>query len=85
MIITNLALLQVLQEVFWKFHPNKRYVRDINNGYVNCKHIPSLSSENLIRVNNTKRIISTDNYRTIDLLLNESNRVIKDAGKFEFS
>ena len=72
-------------QVFWKFNPNKRYVCDINNGYMRCNHITLLSSENIIIVNNINRIITTDNYRTVESLLNELNRVIVDAGKFELS
>jgi hypothetical protein len=49
-------------QVFWKFNPNKRYVCDINNGYMRCNHITLLSSENIIIVNNTNRIITTGNY-----------------------
>lgn len=44
-----------------------------------------LSSENTVIIINTNWILATGNYRTLEPFLNESNRVISDAGPFELS
>ena len=72
-------------QIFWKYDPNKRYVCDINNGYMRCNHITLLSSENVLVVKGSNRIITPDNYRTVESLLTELNRVLAEAGKFELS
>ena len=70
-------------QIFWKYDPNKRYVCDINNGYMRCNHITLLSSENVLVVNGINCMITPDNYRTIESLLTELSRVLAQAGRFE--
>ena len=70
-------------QIFWKYDQNKRYVCDINNGYMRCNHITLLSSENVLVVNGINCMIIPDNYRTIESLLTELNRVLAEAGRFE--
>ena len=70
-------------QIFWEYDPNKRYVCDINNGYMRCNHITLLSSENVLVVNGINCMITPDIYRTIESLLTELNRVLAEAGRFE--
>ena len=58
-------------QVCWHYNREKRYVCDINNGYMKCNHNTLLTSENVIIVNKENKTIRTDNYRTIDSLLTE--------------
>ena len=50
-----------------------------------CNHITLLSSKNLIVVDGKNCMITSDNYRSIESLLTELNRILVDAGKFELS
>ena len=73
-------------QVCWKFSDNKKYVCDINNGYMRCNHNTLLSSENKIIIhhgaNITNREVKTDNYRNIESLLVALNKTIVGSGQF---
>ena len=58
-------------QIFWKYDPNKRYVCDNNNGYTRCNHITLLSSENVLAVKGSNRMITPNKYRTVESLLTE--------------
>ena len=72
-------------QVFLKFSDDKRYVCDINNGYMRCNHNTLLSSENTIIVNQINKQVKPDNYRKIEDLLIALNQAIEGSGSFSLS